>query len=240
MGEVPDESERDRLAARAYSREAESEPVESFVDPDSGETVRTRRSAWELREYDRRIASAARLSTVPHDEPADEDETRTAAAAPRIVSAAPRTRVVLLSALGGAAIAAVVFSAATIGRELQPSPSPSAPPPATMMLAMFAGSRFPQVDPGDAVTAGFEPGSFRLLVDGGGADDAVALYAAKRGGDEYCFVAVNAHGRRVADCSTPEHVGEHGLEMTVDAVRDGQLGAVTVRWGRDGIIRVDP
>jgi hypothetical protein len=42
---MPDESERDRLAARAYSRAAEAEPVESFIDLDTGETVRMRRSA---------------------------------------------------------------------------------------------------------------------------------------------------------------------------------------------------
>jgi hypothetical protein len=51
---------------------------------------------------------------------------------------------------------------------------------------------------------------------------------------------VNEHGRRVVDCATPAHVGEHGLEMTVDAMRESQLREVSVRWGRDGIIEVDP
>ncbi|MET0975269.1 MAG: hypothetical protein ABWX82_06345 [Leifsonia sp.] len=61
---MDDDAERERLVQRVYARSSADEPERDYTDPDTGEPVRMRPSAWELMLHDRRVAERRRADAA--------------------------------------------------------------------------------------------------------------------------------------------------------------------------------
>ena len=237
---MTDEGEKDRLLAQAYSRASAREDVRAYVDPDTGDNVLMRPSEWRLRTYERRMAAAAR--SLPRDAPeglhideaSPEQSDTTLQRLPSHLAVGPRLLHSPLAA--GVGVIAAVLLGFLIGSHVEeltgatveaagddPAASSEPPPPPVEAIErVFEDPAYRAVRPGRAVTAGFQPDSFRLVGASmlAAADDAVQIYAARRGGSRYCLVVAAAGVQVASACGTAREIGETGLLIERPLVGD--------------------
>ena len=137
----------------------------------------------------------------------------------------------------------------------EPTPSASATAEAPGNPAvLFAQAQRPEDIPAVAVSAVFEPDSFRYLGSAGWLDDANPVgpspyYAARATGGLTCLVAVPEGGRYLSTCALESAFPSIGLRLywestdlptgmastvSVPEETSPMLGDVTVIWGRNG------
>ena len=190
------------------------------------------------------------------------DPAPTADAAGRPAARPGRRRLLLALALAAALIAAAVLGG-VLGNRLtlsgldaaEPTPSASATAEAPGNPAvLFAQAQRPEDIPAVAVSAVFEPDSFRYLGSAGWLDDANPVgpspyYAARATGGLTCLVAVPEGGRYLSTCALESAFPSIGLRLywestdlptgmastvSVPEETSPMLGDVTVIWGRNG------
>lgn len=201
----------------------------------------------------------------PHLDPsADPTEGTGDSPAPATPAEVPTGRTARRRLLPSAIVAAALVAAAVIGAvlgsrltEAASSPAPSASATAETPgnpAALFAQEQRPEDIPAQAMSASFEPDSFRYLGSAGWAEDPNLVgrspfYAVRASGSLICLVAIPEGSGYLSTCALESEYPSIGLRLSwesadylaqlppdfyVEDEMGDMIGDVTVIWGRTG------